>query len=189
MAITFRVGGVQATIAKMKNLRVREVDAARLACAAAGAQLLTAARTSVMLRDHSPADLAALDHPYATRHGSIQTGALGHSASPYLTDRANQVHSQSGRMLAALRGQMSSGFNGGLAYRVGWWGNVPKHVPFVIRGTSHMLPRDVLTDMASSPGTRKAIMQIVTRVFGAHLRLQAMARFTKAPVSPGAGVV
>jgi len=94
-------------------------------------------KRNISWHDHSLADLAALDHPYAKRHGDIY---LHHP--PYL------VHTQSGQLLSSLFEKTEDAvFAFGRLDASAIVGNdtsVAPHAQDVIFGTSVMLPRDYL---------------------------------------------
>ena len=85
--------------------------------------------------DHTLADLARLDHPYAKRHGP--EGLNLHT--PYY-----QVHIQSGRLLASKRsGTVKADISGGVLSAKAWCGVYERGAPYaayVIYGTSRQAP-------------------------------------------------
>lgn len=172
--IRFRVGGITTTILAMDESKVTARDAARMATAAAGAVLLTAARANVSLRDHTQADLTALDHPYARRHGSIQIHQSGRSG---IVNASASVHSQRGDLLRATKGAMYTEADGSPGYRVFIDPSIAPHAHYVVYGTKVMLPRDVLNETKDAPDVKKAMMLQVVQVFGKHFRTKASARF------------
>lgn len=181
--IQFRVGGVKTMIMAIRNVAVSEMEAANIASIAAGAQLFDAIRSVAMRSDHTLQQLAALDHPYARRHGTIKTRGLGHPRSPYLTNQANQVHKHTGKLVGSLRLRTSRGtvYSPGTydppRASVGFDAEMPDYVVYVVYGTKVMHGRNFIADAANSPGTARAIMKIVVRVFGKWFRSQGSLRF------------
>lgn len=107
--------------------------------ARAADRLRAGIRSNISLTDHSLADLSDMDHPYASRHGSIQV----HGDKPW------QVHTQSGRMLSAMvsGSEKASVVSGRLSSSA--WAGVDEdgapHALHVEYGTSKMLPRPFLS--------------------------------------------
>lgn len=168
--IAFTAGSLRATLIAMNTLNVSEQKAARAAAASAGRLLFGKVRQNISLSDHSLSDLAALDHPYARRHGSIRLHERGSNS---IANPAFRVHSQSGAMLQALRqGPTASGYG----WRVEIDGNAAPHAKFVIYGTKVMLPRDVIHSTAEAPAVRKALFVDIVRTLGKRLRTQAAIR-------------
>ena len=62
------------TIIALGKASVDMKKAARLSAKAAGAVLLERVKSNASRTDHSAADLARLDHPYARRHVAIKSG-------------------------------------------------------------------------------------------------------------------
>ena len=123
-------------------------------------------KQNVSLRDHTLSQLAAMDHPYARRHGSIRV----HQSRPY------SVHSQSGKMLRSIKGKsVKSGKYP--AFKVMTDLRTAPHARYVIQGTKVMLPRDVIWNTGLESGTRKEMMKAVVRALGKGLRSGAALRF------------
>jgi hypothetical protein len=168
-----RLIGFDATIFNLRGLEKRVArDAAGLAMGAAGALALGEAYRNVTRSDHSLAQLRSLGHPYAKRHGSIRVH----------TSETHVVHSQSGSMAAALKGQVkfrAGGAGGGARpyYLLGWPDSAPRYVRWVVEGTRIMLGRDVLWASVSAPHMRVAMMRAFVTVMGKELRTQAGIRF------------
>jgi hypothetical protein len=168
-----RVVGIEATVFNLRQLADTAVrDAAGKAMAKAGEVAKAAAYANLTRSDHSLAQLRAMDHPYAKRHGSIGV----HAGEEHV------VHTRTGRMAAALQGEVKfrAGGSGGSRpyYLLGWWGGgVPPHVKWVVEGTRVMLPRDVLWATVSAPHVRPAMLRAFVQVMGAELRTRAGIRF------------
>lgn len=125
-------------------------------------------KANLSLTDHSLAALAALDHPYARRHGSIRTDLLDHDG--YL------VHRQSGELLSALKAEL---LEPGDRFGVYLDPAIAEHATYVIEGTSSMLPRDTLWTTAGDSEVQRKMMRAAVRVLGKQLRTQAAIRFQR----------
>lgn len=158
------------TIVALQKLGLSVDVVSRAALQAAGAVLLDRVRANVSVTDHTLDQLAALDHPYARRHGLIRTDRLGrqHQARPWL------VHTRSGTFLNAIRGKLLPGAAGYDVYAAA----TAPHVEQVIQGTRVMLSRDVIWLTAHERPTKIAMMRAVVAVLGRGLRTQATVRFT-----------
>ena len=69
MALNLKIGGVDAVISALRG--VLPPGTKRAVLEAGGKEIARAVRISAGLTDHSLRDLAAMDHPYARRHGGI----------------------------------------------------------------------------------------------------------------------
>jgi hypothetical protein len=174
--IRVKVGGVAATIQAMRLVRTTEQAVKDRVVEAAGSTLLRYVRMTGGIKDgHGQPELDALDNPYATRHGSIQEAALGHTGW--------WVHSQSGQLLRALRGAPM-----GASYLVFADTSVAPHAQAVIQGTRVMFARDFIWITANLRPVRIEMMRAMVRVLGKELRTKAHVRFSDGmgvSLSPG----
>jgi hypothetical protein len=199
-------GSLRLTIASINAMGLTMPEIAKRALAPAAARLHDEARKNISLKDHSLKDLGDIDHPYARRHGKIDTGALGHEPEWQVHTRPRKLArgkngqrlaesaNQTGDLLRSLRvGLLPSARRPGEAWVVWFDVDAAPHAVFVVQGTPLMLPRDVLWWTATDPRVQKAMMREVVRVLGASLRTQGVVRFgaggspKSAPSSP-AGV-
>lgn len=165
-------GGLRLTIASINAMGLKLPEVAKRALAPAAARLFSEAKKNISLDDHSLKDLRDLDHPYARRHGKIDTGALGHSPEW-------EVHTQTGDLLRSLRvGLLPSARPPGESWVVWFDVDAAPHAVFVVQGTPLMLPRDVLWWTATDPRVQKAMMRDVVRVLGKELRTQGVVRLS-----------
>lgn len=148
---------------------------AREALRAAGAALAAQVRANITLTDHTLADLAALDHPYARRHGSIQIHRS--SGSRIIAVPTSVVHRQSGRLASSLRHGLVAGGPGGDKYRVQFNTSVAPHARYVVLGTRVMLPRDPIWHTAIDPRMKKIMMTAIVTRLGKELRSKTVIRF------------
>lgn len=157
------------------NLRQLQGPALQSAANAAVQALGEVAKDALVInstrRDHTLRQLAALDHPYASRHGTITI----HRDKPYV------VHTHSGRMAASIDGKLiaAPGASGAanVKYKLGFTKGAPHYAKYVVQGTKVMHGRDVVRSTVLEKPVRKAMMQAVVRTFGAKLRTQAGLRF------------
>lgn len=181
--MTFDAGALRVTLLAMQGVRGGERAAARASVDAAGAVLRDILKQNVGLRDHSLADLAGMDHPYARRHGKISIHTKGTKAIGHPEFR---VHSQSGDLLSAVRGTPTSSA-AGVGYRVGLDAGAAPHAVFIVGGTRVMMPRDVVWDTADAPDVRRRMMREIVRVLGKGLRSKGGVRFgSRGGPGPGA---
>ena len=107
---------------------------------------------NISLTDHSLAELARMGHPYSAKYGP--QGIPIHD--PYW-----QIHKQSGKLLKSKYSEISEArITGGklqASASVGLDEGKAEHAPFVIFGTSRMIPRDVL---------RQSLTQVQDKVYG-----------------------
>lgn len=164
--VTVQVGGLQATLIALKDSTVTVQQAAGPVTKAMGRALKSQVRRRITLRDHSLKQLAAMDHPYAKRHGSIRV----HRRKPW------QVHTQSGKMVNALMGRPLS-LGGTNVFDVTFNYAAAPHARAVIMGTRVMLPRDVLWKTALDPITQKAMMKGAIKTLGKQLKSKLGVRF------------
>jgi len=176
VSVSIDVGSLSTVVLALKNLRVTAARARRESVLAAGPKALDRVKANVSGRKYSLADLARMDHPYARRHGGIDTAALGgrYQQKPYI------VHTRSGDLRRGIRGSTV-----GDAYQIEATG---LHARFVIGATtrSTMLRRDVLVDTFNEDGTRRVILREIARVLGQRLRTQATIRGTPRAKHPSA---
>jgi len=164
--IRVQAGSISLTAESLRGLSYIEAEET---VAAMGEVLHVEIRENLSLTDHTLQDLADLDHPYARRHGAIQTGVLGHEPE-WL------VHKQSGELLGALQhGPLGVGEN----YGVWLDPTIAPHAEYVIEGTKTMLPRDTLWSTAGDSRVQKEMMRAAARTLGRTLRTKALLRFGK----------
>jgi hypothetical protein len=150
----------------MKAMQASVVAARPLVLQAGGEAYLEGVKAAAGLVDgHTEKSLAALDHPYARRHGSIQETKLGHPGW--------WVHRQTGRLFRSIKGQMNSATE----FSVFADTNIAPHAEAVINGTSVMLPRDFIWIAGELRVVRRRIMRAMVRVLGKQLRTKAHIRF------------
>ena len=158
------VGSFSAAAVALKKAGVNIQAAMTKALEAAGEELHREIRATFSFTCHTLADLAALDHPYARRHGSIQI----HKDRPYI------VHTQSGELLKALKTMLHTD---GKRYSVWFDVSAAPHARYVVEGTKKMLERDALWETALDERVRKQMMRAMVRVMGKEMRTGAMMRF------------
>lgn len=168
------IGSLRTTVMAMRNQRIAVAAAKRESTEKGGERALDRVKRNVSARKYSLSDLAQMGHPYARKHGGIQSSVLGgrYRYKPYL------VHTRSGQLRSGIKGYVAGG-----AYNIAATG---QHARFVIGGTQHMLRRDVLVDTFNEDGTRRVILREIARVLGQKLRTQATIRGTPRNQHPSA---
>lgn len=173
IGVKLQAGSVRATIASIDTTRVTMDVAAQRASHRAGLAMLAALKLNLSARDHSLRALAAMGHPYARRHGSIQ---IHSGSSRYLTDSRATVHSRSGAMFRAAFSRVIRTTSGHTA-QVGIDPAVAPHAQHVVGGTRRMLPRNVVTLTVDAPGTQEDVKRAIVDELGRVLRAKAAVRF------------
>ena len=102
-------------------------------------------------RGRSLDELAARGHPYAARHGIIQTAATGFS-------NPNAIATRSGRALRSLRQRKR-----GIYYEVYFATETAPYLRAILKGSSSLLPRDPIGSVVSLPATRAEVMRVIAR--------------------------
>jgi hypothetical protein len=172
MSVTIEFPNLQATIHDVRKTGRAGRVAQKKALEAAGAVLKKAVRDHLSLTGKSLKDLAQMDHPYATRHGSIQINQ----------QRPFMVHKRSGQMQGSVLLQTKAypgGRGGGAKYgvKVGLDYAKNRYFAYVIQGTRVMLPRDTIYLTSQLPEVQQGMMRAVVRVLGPEMRSQAPVRF------------
>lgn len=105
--------------------------------------------------------LAFLDHPYASRHGSIQFTPSGGPEGLANTDLL--VHNVTGGLWRAIGGRTTGGRNP--AHTISVDENVAPYAAHVIQGTEVMLGRDFLWGTATDAAAQARMWGAVVSVF------------------------
>jgi hypothetical protein len=156
-------------------------DEMEVTIAGAGALLEQGIRARASLDDHTLAELAALGHPYRQTEGStygrvtkagkwtagisrvpriIREGILGHDIK--------LVHTQSGTLLSAIYTTLER-TDEAIWVKVGVDPAVAPYIEYVIKGTSHMIPRDFIG--AAAVATKSQVMALVRTGINAAARV------------------
>lgn len=150
------VQSLKNTVRGLRRAGKQMLDAAEAGTIEAGKAWEGAVRRSMSMRTYSLEQLAAQDHPYAHRHGSI---SIHRSGSDDLAHPELRIHTRSGSLLNALK----TDFNPrGMRFSMHLDAGIAPHAPYVIEGTRVMLGRDVLNDAALAPKTRKRMLVSVS---------------------------
>lgn len=161
------------TLIALGNARVSMGQATEAAVRAAGEVYMVAATLSVTEGDHTQAQLAALGHPYARRHGQLSLHAG--DGRGWMLDGRHLVHFQTGRLARTLHATWRPA-GASSTYDVGLDPN-DAHVRKVLLGDRRMLPRDPLWSAAQGPKTVEGMQRAILRELGKVLRGQAHVRF------------
>lgn len=168
---------LQFTIFQIGNASINMKRAQQAAINSGGRALLAEVERSLSYTDHTLRQLAALDHPYARRHGSIQLSLPDRGRS--IRDGRHGVHRQSGRLLRGLVGRpIRNSLRGGIPqFRIEVLSAIAPHWKYIVLGTRNMLPRDPLWETAQGPGTITKIRKAIITTLGKEMRSQAHIRF------------
>jgi len=163
--IKLRQSSMNKAIAKLKKLGSAAHYGAHEGVGQQGKRLLATVKQNMSLTDHSLADLADKDHPYARRHGSIK---IHQGTSSTLADTTNYIHKQSGELLRALKGEKKTNQ---IRYRVSVDPSAAKnesgkpYAKFVLEtdGTKIMFGRPLLAATANTPQVQSELKDGVLR--------------------------
>ena len=170
MTFRFRLEGAEQTIVNLRIVRRRQVEASKLGVWRAGAFLWDQVRENSSYRTYSLGQLAAKDHPYAQRHGSIQVRLPSKGGRTMIADPRNYVHTRSGSFLSAIRGQRKNTPNGPM-FKVWADAGRSQNVKRIILGTRRMLPRDVLGSTAASPLVQGEMVSLIEKALEAAFKV------------------
>lgn len=173
-------GSLRLTIAAFQNVGLSVQELAKNALNRAAIKLHEQAVKNVSLDDHSLTDLADIDHPYAKRHGAIDTSALGHEPAWQIHTRpaAPRGQNQTGDLKRALKyALLPSARPPGEAWVVYFDLDAAPHAKWVVEGTKLMHARDVLWWTATDPRVQKEMMREVVLYLGKMSRSKAVLRF------------
>lgn len=168
--IQIDLGSFRMTIIAIGRAAVSMETAARASIGTAGAVLHAAVLRNVSRTDYTLEQLAKMGHPYARRHGKIQSAKLGGE----FTQRPYLVHKRSGAFKSSIRGRFAP--SPSIGYDVYAQETVP-WVRKVIMGSRYMLPRDVVWETAHERAVISEMRRAVIAVLGKGLRTQAAVRF------------
>ncbi len=132
--------------------------ASKAASREGGTVLFDTVRENMSLTDHSLRDLAAMDHPYASRHSSI---TIHRSGGRGLQTPEFRIHTQDGKLLRALKKTTRVQDEGRHVFRIFVDESVAKHARYVFEGTKIMHGRNLIPDVAGSPDTQANIRSAV----------------------------
>ncbi len=134
-------------------------DKASLAAVSRGGfELFRVIKRNMSLTDHSLEELREMDHPYATRHGSIQ---IHRSGTKSLANPEFRVHTHSGKLLRSLKTFQHFNSTGPKRFSIMSDKGVADYAEYVLGGTQKMFGRNVFDSAARAPETRQAIDKYV----------------------------
>lgn len=154
---------------RLKKVRRRASRSAREGVKAAGYLYagIVRATISVPMIGGSPtshaAGLADLDHPYATRHGSVSYFPTNPLPVAGFETPEIRVHKVSGELYESITTQSRLGRG---EFRVFADTKKAPHALFVAKGTSVMLPRDFVWGPSQDLAVRRALRDMVVKVAG-----------------------
>lgn len=186
--ITFDIDSLRVTLIALDQTRIPVRQAAEGALSAAGAVALKHVKKAIGLRDHSLTDLAAIDHPYAKRHGAIRI----HTDAPWQvhrdpTSRPPSHKQQTGNLFKNTEGRKIVMPSGAPGFEVYFDVNDAPEAIAVTQGTKLMLPRDPMWNAVNAPGVREEMMKAIVVRLGRDLRSKMGIRFGQGMPTPRGG--
>ncbi len=172
---------INATVVNFRGTARQLQNAELVAAALAGNAMLRAIKTNVSVPaiGGNPAAhysaLAANDHPYASRHPSIQIRPSG--GTPGFKRRELLVHTVTGDLANAIGGRVVRR-GGSVEFEITTDLQRAPHLRYVIRGTRVMHGRDILWATVTDPAVQRLVRREIVRAFGQVLRTQAGIRFS-----------
>lgn len=159
MTVTVELKEMNKVIKRVRSIRNGRIGkrAKERAIRAAGKQLERHTRVNIGNTQYSLAQLEAMDHPYAQRHGSIKI----HPDKPYT------IHRQSGTLSRNLVSKMKEGKEP--VWRIGFKYASKRYFRYLITGTRVMLPRNVLYDTSQNEVVRTHMIKAVKGVLSKEL--------------------
>ena len=161
--IKLRQSSMNAAIAKLKKVGSAARYGAHEGVGQQGKGLLATIKQNMSLTDHSLQDLADLDHPYAKRHSGIQ---IHQGTSAKLADTRNYIHTHSGKLLRAMRGEKKTDK---IVYQISVNESAAtnkkgeSYARYVFQGTDIMHPRPIMRETANTPQVKSGIEDGVLR--------------------------
>lgn len=159
MSVTVELKEMNAVIKRLRSIGNGRIGrrAKQRAIRAAGKQLERHTLVNISNTQYSLAQLEAMDHPYARRHGSIGV----HPEKPYT------IHRQSGTLSRSLVSKMKEGKEP--VWRIGFKYASKRYFKYLITGTKVMLPRNVLYDTSQEEVVRTSMIKAVKGVLSKEL--------------------
>lgn len=140
---------VRGVMGAFSRLKQAADDAAQAGSKASAEELHKAVLRNASRDDYTLRGLADIDHPFAKRHRTINTGALGGewAEKPYM------IHKRAGEVYRAIEVQAQPG--GGYAVVVSPNSEIAK---YVVQGTRIMLGRDIIGGTAQEPWMQARVL-------------------------------
>jgi hypothetical protein len=120
--------------------------------ASVGKFALGAIMTNVTYRAFSSDELANRNHPYARRHGSIQSAAIG-TRPPYAVGR------NTGNFAKSIQGRTTNQYEYAITYK-----DTPI-AKIIVQGTRIMLPRNPITETVASASFQAMFKKAMINTF------------------------
>lgn len=140
---------VRSVLGAFSRLKQAADDAAQAGSKASAEELHKAVLRNASRTDYTLRGLADIDHPFAKRHRTINTGALGGE----WTQKPYMVHKRGGEVYNAIEVQAQPG--GGYAVVVSPSSEIAK---YVVQGTRIMLGRDIIGGTAQEPWMQARVL-------------------------------
>jgi hypothetical protein len=157
---------LQKCLRALDRVSVAADKAALAAVSGGGFELFGVIKQNMSLKDHTLQELAEKDHPYASRHGSIQ---IHRSGTQSLANPEFRVHTHSGKLLRSLKTFQHENSAGPKRFSILADRGVAEHAEYVLLGTKIMLARNVFDSAAAAPKTRQAVDKRVSNTLKGRL--------------------
>ena len=141
----------------LKDAKGKLAKASAATVATVGKFALSSIMKNVTVRAYSPSELSSKNHPYARRHGSIQTSGLG-SRPPYA------VGTKSGKFAKSIKGQTTNQYEYAITYVQN------ESTQRIVSGTKVMLPRNPIVLTVQDRKFKTALQKAMTDTFKKKVR-------------------
>lgn len=136
----------------LKDAKGRLAKASADTMASVGPFALSAIMKNVTYRAFTPSELASRNHPYARKHGTIQTSAIG-TRPPYAVGR------NTGQFAKSIKGRTTNQYEYAITY------DDNPHTQRIVQGTKIMLPRNPIVETVTSKAFQTQFKKTMTETF------------------------
>ena len=141
----------------LKDVKGRLAKASADTLSTVGPIALRAITANVSYRAYSPSELDDRGNPYARRHGSIKSGAIG-TRPPYAVGR------DSGRFAKSIKGRTTNQYEYAITYVES------AEVKRIVEGTKIMLPRNPIVQTVMSKAFQAVLKKQLTQTFNTKVK-------------------
>ena len=143
----------------LKDAKGKLAKASAETVAQVGKFALGAIMANVTYRAFSSGELASKEHPYARKHGKIQSASIG-SRPTYAVGRS------SGNFAKSIKGKTTNQYEYAITYQ-----DTPI-ARLIVQGTKIMLPRNPITETVESKAFASALKKAMAKTFKDKVRKQ-----------------
>lgn len=141
----------------LKDAKGKLAKASADTVATVGKFALSAIMKNVTYRAFSPSELASRNHPYARKHGTIQSSAIG-TRPPYAVGR------NTGQFAKSIKGKTTNQYEYAITY------DQNTTTERIVKGTKIMLPRNPIVETVEDRTFTMALKKAMTTTFNAKVR-------------------